>query len=462
MAVRNGASVARVFGKNRFYYRVFALAWPIVLQNFIAAFLNIIDTVMVGKLGETEIAAVGLANQYFFFFHMFLIGLCAGCSVFIAQFWGTKDTRNIRRIVGIGLGSVALVAFFFMGLGYLFSEQIIAVFNNETSVILLGAKYLRIVLAGYLFTAVTFLYSFALRSIGDTFQPMLISAAALLINVFFNYVFIFGKLGAPAMGVEGAALATVIARVVETVFLVGSVYRQRGVLAASGRELFDVNLSYIKKTYRIIFPVLLNDLCWGLAAMVYTAVYGHMGSQVVAAIQIVNSVSNLFMVVIYGISNAAAVMVGNCIGAGKVQQGKVYARKFTRLSVAIGFLLGGLLAFASPYMLRFFNVSAQALHYARIILYVVSAIFFIRVLDIILITGILRGGGDARYALLTEGFTMWFIGVPLTIGGAFLLKLPAYIVYTLAIVEEIVKCALGLRRLRSGRWIKKVTRNITG
>ena len=170
MAVKNGASVARFLGKNRFYYRVFALAWPIVLQNFIASFLNIIDTVMVGKLGETEIAAVGLANQYFFFFHMFLIGLCAGCSVFIAQFWGTKDTRNIRRIVGIGLGSVVLVAFFFMGLGYLFPEQIIALFNNETSVILLGAKYLRIVLAGYLFTAVTFLYSFALRSIGKLFS----------------------------------------------------------------------------------------------------------------------------------------------------------------------------------------------------------------------------------------------------------------------------------------------------
>ena len=413
-------------------------------------------------MGETEIAAVGLANQYFFFFNMFLIGLCASCSVFISQFWGTKDTQNIKRIVGIGLGSVVLVALFFMSLGYLFPEQIIAVFNEEASVIVLGAKYLRIVLAGYLFTGITFLYGFALRSIGNTFQPMLISAVALIVNAFFNYVFIFGKLGVPAMGVEGAALATVIARVIETVVLVGSVYRQRGVLAATGRELLDVNLNYIKikKAYRTIFPVILNDLCWGLAAMVYSAVYGRMGSQVVAAIQIVNSVSNLFMVVIYGISNATAVMVGNSIGAGKVQQGKVYAGKFARLSVVIGFLLGCLLAFTSPYILRLFNVSAQAMNYARIILYVVSVIFFIRILDVILITGILRGGGDARYALLAEGFTMWSIGVPLTIGGAFLLKLPVYIVYALAIVEEIVKCALGLRRLKSWLWMKNVTRNI--
>lgn len=461
MAVRDEALIIRIFGKKRFYQRAWILSFPIIIQNFISAFLNMVDTVMVGRLGETAIAGVGLANQYFFFFHMFLIGLCAGCSVFIAQFWGVKDIKNIKRMVGIGLGSVGLVAFFFMGIGYLFPEKIMAVFNNEAEIIELGAKYLKIVLAGYVFTGITFLYGFSLRSIGNTFQPMLISAVALLCNAFFNYVFIFGKFGAPAMGVQGAALATVLARVIECAALVGSVYWQRGILAASVRELVDSNFNYIKKAYRTIFPVVLNDLCWGLAALVYTGVYGRMGSQAVAAIQIVNTVSNLFMVVIYGISNAAAVMVGNSIGAGKVRQGRIYARRFTLLAVVVGVVLGVALALTSPYILTCFNVSRVVSDYAQIILYIISIVFIIRILDVILITGILRGGGDARYALLAEGFTMWFIGVPLTILGAFVFKLPVYIVYALAIVEEIVKGVLSLRRLRSGRWMKNVTGNIT-
>lgn len=448
---------AELFNDRDFYHQMLKLAVPIMIQNFISSFLNLIDTVMVGKLGEPEIAAVGIANQYFLFFIMFVFGMCAGCSVFISQFWGKRDIGNIKRIIGVGLGSATLVSLAFMIIGWLAPEKIIGIFNNDPQVIQLAAGYLRIVLISYVFTGITLVYNFSFRSIGNTVQPMIISGLALLCNACFNYLFIFGKLGAPAMGVDGAALATVIARVFEAVVLVGSVYWSKSTLAASVAELTDLTPEFIKNAYRIILPVVLNDTCWGLGVMVYAAVYGRMGTQAVAVVQICNTVSNLFMVVIFGMSSAAAVMVGNSIGAGDEALGRSYAKKFSILGVTAGVGLGLLLAVAAPLVLGLFNVSSEARREALMILYIISLVYFIRVFGMILIVGILRGGGDAKQAFLIEGFTMWFIGVPLTILGAFLFRLPVSSVYALAILEEIVKCILGVMRLKSGRWLKNVT-----
>jgi putative MATE family efflux protein len=359
--------------------------------------------------------------------------------------------------MGVGLISSIVISLAFVIFGASSPGKIIAMFNKDYTVIDLGGRYLRIVLVSYLFTGITFMYNFSLRSIGNAVQPMLISIVALICNAFFNYMLIFGKFGAPAMGVEGAALATVIARVTETTILVISVYTGKGVLAASIKELIDVTFDFVKKSYRTILPVILNDICWGFASLVYSVVYGRMGTQAVASIQICNTISNLFMVAVFGMSSAAAVMVGNSIGAGDEKIGRDYAKKFSILSVAVGIILGLVLAVTSPLMLNLFNVSQMVRNNSQIILYVISVIFFIRVLCIILIVGVLRGGGDAKAAFLIEGFTMWFIGVPLTILGAFVFKLPVYAVYSLAILEEATKCVMGIVRLRSGKWIKNVT-----
>ncbi|MGI6145624.1 MAG: MATE family efflux transporter [Clostridia bacterium] len=449
-----------LFADKEFYKKMLVIALPVTLQNFITSFLNMIDTVMVGKLGETEIAAVGIANQYFFLFIMLLIGLSAGSSVFIAQFWGKKDLENIKRIMGVGLSSAILVSLVFTVIGLLFPREVIALFNQDPQVITLGAGYLRIVLVSYIFTAVTFVYSFSLRSIGQAISPMVISAVALLINTFFNYMLIFGKFGAPALGVEGAALATVIARVVETMLLLAYIYSRKGVLAATLRELTDFNFEFVKKSYHTIFPVVLNEMCWGLASLVYVAVYGRMGTQAVAAIQICTTINNLFLIVAFGLASAAAVMVGNTIGAGEEQLSKDYAQRFSFLSVGAGVGLGLLLAVTSPAILSIFNVSDTVRQASQYIIYICSAIFFIRMLNINLIVGILRGGGDAKQAFIIEGFTMWFIGVPLTIVGAFVFQQPVYIVYALATIEEISKCLLCLLRLKSGLWIKNVTHHL--
>lgn len=458
--VKSAQLLAGVFNNKEFYQKMLVIALPVMIQNFISSFLNLIDTVMVGKLGEAEIAAVGIANQYFFFFNMFLIGLCAGCSVFIAQFWGKKDIANIRRILGIGLISAVLISVVFMVIGFLYPVKVMALFNHDPLVIELGAKYLKIVLCSYLFTGITFIYSFSLRSIGNAVLPMLISVLALICNAFLNYVLIFGNFGAPALGVKGAAIATLIARTVETTILVAFVYLGKGALAASFQEMTEVNFAFVKRAYHIIFPVIMNDICWGLASLVYVAVYGRMGTPEVATIQICNTINNLFLVVIFGLSSAAAVMVGNSIGEGKEWLVREYAAKYCVISVKVGLALGLIIAATSPIILNFFNVSDIVKNSSRIIIYIISAVFFIRALVIMLIVGILRGGGDATSAFLIEGFTMWFIGVPLTILGAFIFHLPVHLVYGLAVIEEITKCILALIRLKSGQWIKDVTHNI--
>ena len=412
---------------------------------------------MVGRLGEVEIAAVGTANQYFFFFMMFLVGLCGGVSVFIAQYWGKKDIESIRKVLGLGVVSIAIVTALFLVVGYANPTRVISLFSNDATVLRSGSSYLVVIMIGYLFTGITFLYSFSLRSIGQAKKPLMVNIVALFCNVFLNYTLIFGKFGAPALGVVGAAWATLISRVLEMVILLLVVYAKDGPLRASFKELFHFDLAYAKRAYQTILPVIMNDIFWGLASLVYIAVYGRLGTQAVAAIQIVNTVNNLFMVVAFGLSSAAAVLIGNAIGAGEEDRVHAFTRKFMISAVEVSLVMGAILALTSPLILNFFEVSQTVRTSAQAILYMTSIIFFIRVMGIMLVVGILRGGGDAARALLIEGFTMWCVGVPMILLGAFVLKLPVHFVYALAISEEIVKVILSLARLRSGKWIRNLT-----
>lgn len=451
-ALRTNSRVDKEFLRN-----MLKIALPIILQNLVTSSLNMIDTVMVGRLGEVEIASVGIANQYFFFYNMILIGVSAGCSVFISQYWGKRDYTNIKRILGIGLASVLFVSIVFMIVGFINPRKIISIFNKETNVIDMGGKYLYIVLFSYSFTAITYIYSFSLRSIGNTIVPLIVNIAALLCNVFFNYVLIFGKLGAPALGVEGAAIATLIARVVETIVIVFLVYKGNGVFAAKLSELKDISVQFLIKSYKIILPVLLNDVLWAMASLIYSFVYGRMGTGATAAVQICNTVSNMFMVVTFGMASASSIMVGNSIGEGKEDLTIEYSKKFMRVSLVVSIFLGLCMALATPLILSLFNVSNEVRNSTLIMLYTISLIFAIRFMGLVILVGILRGAGDAKSTLIIETATMWLIGVPLTILGAFVFRLPVHLVYALAILEEVVKFILAFKRLKSRKWINNVT-----
>lgn len=415
---------------------------------------------MIGRLGESEIAAVGIANQLFFFFTILIMGFYSGASIFISQFWGNKDEINIKRMLGLSLSIGIIISLIFTFLALVIPEAIIRIFNKDTNVVKLGSDYLRIVGISYIFTAVTLAYSSALRSIRRTILPMIVSVVALIINALFNYMLIFGNFGAPEMGVKGAALATLIARVVETLVLIIYVYIDKGTLAAGFREMLGFDRAYVVKSFRTILPVVFNEICWGLGAVVYSVAYGRIGTQAIASVQITSTISNLYMVLVFGIANASAVMVGNLIGAGEEEKGKDYAYRLSALGVITGVFIAIIIAVTARGMLNVFKVSDTVIHDSLMILYITAVIMVIRVLNIILIVGVLRGGGDAKYSLKLEAFTMWAIGVPLSFIGAIFLKLPVYWVVALLTVEEIVKCIFAVKRLISNKWINRVIHDI--
>ncbi|WP_129598372.1 MATE family efflux transporter [Anaerophilus nitritogenes] len=449
-----------LFQDKKFYQNLYKIALPIIIQNFIASSLNMVDTMMIGRVGEIQIAAVGIANQYFFLFNLLLIGICSGCGIFISQFWGKRDIVNIKKVLGMGMIAGAVLATIFTVIALYIPNQIINIFNTDPKVISEGVKYLKIVCISYIFTAITFNFGFASRCIENAILPMIVSSFALLFNTFFNYVFIFGNFGSKAMGVEGAALATLLARIIEASLLVGYIYFSKGVLAAKCSEMFSLSKDFIKKVLDTVIPVVLNEGCWGLGFVVYSVAYGRIGMQAMAAVQICNTVQNVFMVFIFGMSNASVVMIGNQIGAGHEDQAKIYAKRFSLLACLVGICLASILAISAPFILSFFNISDTVYHSALMILYINAGILLIRVFNCLLIVGILRAGGDAKRALFIEAFTMWCIGVPLAFLGAFYFKLPVHYVVALVTVEELFKFILGIPRLLSNKWIRNITENM--
>ncbi|HHT64688.1 MAG: MATE family efflux transporter [Caldicoprobacterales bacterium] len=448
-----------LFEDRKFYQTLLKLAIPIAAQNFVASTVNMVDTVMIGQLGETEIAAVGQANQLFFLFALMLFGVISGSAIYTAQYWGVRDIKNIRRVQGLALISACAVAGVFTLIALFFPMQAMRVYSKDPVVVDTGVRYLRIVGLSYIFTAVSFSYASILRSTEQPKLPMFISIISLIANAVLNYILIFGKLGSPALGVEGAALATLIARVVETALMLIIVYTGKYVPAARIRELLDVSREFTVRFFRTAVPVILNESIWALGVSIYSIVYGRIGTSAVAAVNISGTVTNLAMVLFQGMSNAAGVMIGNRIGAGEEEHAYIYAKRLLALGPALAVLMGCLLALSSGFFAGFYNVPQEVQLYAVRLLIAFSLLMPFKMFNLINIVGVLRSGGDTRYSLFLDTAGVWGIGIPLALAGGLLLQLPVYWVYFLAGLEEVFKLVLGLRRFRSRKWINNLIHN---
>ncbi|MBB6215297.1 putative MATE family efflux protein [Anaerosolibacter carboniphilus] len=447
--------------KDRNFYRtMLAIALPIALQNLISSSLNMVDTVMIGKLGETQIAAVGLANQLFFLFILLMFGINSGCAIFTAQFWGKKDIANIRRVLGLALVSGGSLSLVFACIAFFVPQFVLRLFTIDSLVIDLGSQYLKIISFSYLITTISFAYAFASRSIGQAKLPMVVSAVSLLTNTLLNYLLIFGNLGFPEMGVRGAALATVIARSVELILLLSIIYKQGDVLAGKIGELLDFEFDFVKRVYQTAIPVILNEGFWALGMTMYSVVYARISTDAVASIQIANTIQNIFMVVAMGLGNSCAVMLGNEIGAGHKEKAITYGNTFILLGTLLGAAIGGFLALVSPYILQFFNVSQRVHESAYWILMIMGVTMAIRIFNTILIIGVFRSGGDTKFSLYLEMGSVWLVGVPLAFIGALVWKLPVYWVYGLISIEELIKAFLGFPRVLSKKWVRNVVEHM--
>jgi putative MATE family efflux protein len=451
-----------MFHDKRFYKSLITIATPIIIQEFIMMFLNMVDVIMIGQLGEVSVAAVGLANQISFLLILLLFGITTGSSVFMAQYWGQKNIAGVRKVLGICLGIGLAGSLIFITAAFSIPESMLRIYSKDPEVIRLGGQYLSIVGFSYLPMVLTFSYSAALRSTENVKPPMFASIIALSLNTLLNYTLIFGNLGFPELGVQGAGIATVISRLLESTILLLIVYIKRTPAAARIRELINFNLEYLRTYFKTVLPVILNEVFWSLGITTYNIIYARINTASVAAVNIASTVESVAFVLFFGIGNACAIMVGNLIGSKKEDRAFLYARRSLVLTISGGFIIGLLVFISAGWIPSLYNVSEETLQYTHNILRIAGLTIWIRASNITLVLGILRSGGDTRYTLFIELVCIWGIGVPMALLGAFVLHMPVYWVYLLVQGEEIVKMILGITRLFSKKWIHDLSEPAAG
>jgi len=452
------------FFKDRaFFTSMFSIMIPIALQNLLINGLNFADTLMIGQLGEAEIAAVGLANQIFFLFMLTLFGIGSASAIFVAQFWGKKDIQAIRRTQGLCFTLAMVPTVIFTLAALIIPEFLLSIFSKDREVIELGASYLRVVAFSYPLTAAGFSFGNILRSIERAKIPLYASVFALISNVILNYLFIFGIGPFPALGVVGAALGTTIARIMEVVFIFILIYKKPkpgeevNPAAASWKEMTSFHIPFVKKYITVAAPVILNEMVWAFGMTIYKFVYARMGTADIAAVNIAEVVINLLFVLFFGSANAAAVMVGKAIGEGDKDKSYEYGLRFSVLGFILGIVVGALMILLSGAMVSFFSVSPEVKEAARWILIVVGFYTPFKVYNLHVVVGILRGGGDTKMSLVIDIIGVWIIGVPMALAGGLWWQYSVVVVYALVTSEEFVKSILCLYRLFSKKWINDLT-----
>lgn len=453
IARRRRISFIEFFRDKEYYRLLYKLALPIALQQFIMSSLNMVGVVMIGQLGDVPVAAVGLANQIYFLLNLMLFGITTGSAMFTAQMWGKRDVLNIRKVLGLALTLGLAAGTIFLVIAEFFPTWALSVYSQDPAVIAQGSGYLRIVGISFLLYAISYCYAIILRSTGNVQIPLLATFTSLAVNTFLSYILIFGKLGLPAMGVQGAAIGVLISRVVECVLYLWLTYRKDSPAAASLRELFSYNRDFAVRVLKPVLPVVANEILWSFGTTAYSIVYARISTDAIAAMNIVSSIDQMALVLFAGLGHACAVLVGNRIGAGEDDQAFRYAARSQALGILGAFGIGAIILVSSNSILTLYNVSPTVIDYAHRVLTILGLLLWLRVSNMILFIGIFRSGGDTRFAFVLDGVIIWVVGVPLAFAGAFLFHLPVYWVYLLVMSEEITKWALGAYRFFSRKWI---------
>ena len=437
-----------------FYKRLAAIAMPIMLQNLLQTFINMLDTIMVGRLGATEIAAVGLGNQVFFVLNMILFGISSGGSVFIAQFWGKKDIDGIKRSLGIMLFLSLIASTIFTVGAIAIPATIIGWYSPDPAVVQLGAQYLRIVGFSYIMTAISFAFTLAFRSTEHVHLPMFTTGASLLTNATFNYLFIFVF----GWGVQGAAAATVLSRAVEMVLTLGWAYAHHFEACGNLKTYFSFDRGFVAKFLKIAIPVLINETFWGLGITMQNSIFAHADTNAYTAFSITGTISQLTWVFFIGLGNGMSVIIGKFIGAGETDKAHAYARRSVWFMPLMGAAIGIFLWPLTKTLPYFFKVDPVIITSATQMLLVLMCVYPVAAFNMNWIVGVCRAGGDTVYSAICEVSCLWLISIPLGAAAAFVWKLPAVFIYLCLESEQFVKWFLGMYRVLSGKWLHDVTK----
>lgn len=440
-----------------FYRRLVKIAVPVILQSLITTGVNLVDNIMLGQLTETALSAATQANQFIGLFTFAIMGVSMGSSVLTSRYWGARDTVSLKKVITIALRFGLLLGLLFTILDVFFSRQIMRLYfkPQELAGIENGVVYLRWSAAAFFLMSISFVLTNIMRSVGLTRVPLLASVSAFSVNIGANYVLIFGKLGLPAMGVAGAALGTVIARVVETgiillFFLRNKTifYRLRDLLAPCG--------DMVGEFLRISVPVMISDSLLGLGDNTLAIIMGQIGSSFVSANSIVMMVQRISTIFITGLSFSGCFLTGQVLGEGRVDAAKKQGYTYLFLGVGVGLLAAGIIQLFSGCVIEAYNITEETKTIAYQLMNAMCICVIFRSVSSILTKGVLRGGGDTRFLLVADMTTMWCVSVPLGALAGLQLHLPAFWIYPCLYSDQMMKAVWCIFRLRSGKWIKKI------
>lgn len=445
--------------KDRFYPQILHLVIPIVIQNLLSVAVNSADVVMLNYVGQASISAVSLASNYAGVLFMVFYGLGTGATLLCAQYWGKKDLQAIRVVEGIALRFSLAITLVFSGFALAAPELMMKLFTADAELIHIGAGYLRVMSLTYLCWGIIEIYLAILRSVGRVTIAMVLNILAFSLNIFLNAVFIFGLFGAPRLGAVGVAIATALSRVIE---LLGCIFVSLVLckdLKLNPAYMFIRSRALLKDFISLSLPALGNDLSWSVAFSMYSVILGHLGTDAVAANSLVVVVRNLGTVLCFGTASAGGILLGNVMGEGNMKTAKEYASKLLKLTILTGAVGGVIILIATPFVLGFASLSNTAMYYLKYMLLINSYYVMGAAVNTTLIAGVFRSGGDTRFGLVCDTVDMWCYAVPLGFFAAFVLKLPVLIVYFLLCTDEFVKWPWVIKRYRSGKWLKNITRD---
>ena len=449
-----------------FYKGVFALALPIALQSLISIGVNMLDTIMVGSLGENALSATSLANSFISIYHIFCMGLGMGASVLVSRYWGMKKAadgheeeagRALKQTVCLMLRITVGLAALFALATLLMPDVLMKMYTNDSEIIRLGDIYFRWSVITYFFLGTGLVSTIVLRSVGQVKLPLYVSIGAFFVNLGANYAFIFGKFGAPRMEVAGAALGTLIARLFEAAMILGYLFGVDKKIRFRVRDLFMKTSSLIGEYIRISIPVLVSDAILAIGNNSVAMVIGHLGAAFVAANAITSVTQQLSTVVIQGVSQAGAIVTGQTLGLGNRHKTMDQGWMFLGLGFALGALSAVFIMAVSHPIISTYNVSEETVHIAGQLMAAISVIIIFRATNSIMTKGVLRGGGDTKMLMLADNIFLWVLSIPFGILAGFVFHWPAFWIYVALKSDDIVKTFWCIGRLRSEKWIKKIS-----
>ena len=430
------------------------LALPIALQQFMTALVGACDAIMLGKLSQDAMSAVSLATQVTFVFNLFMFAFMAGENMFVAQYYGKGDYTGISQVFSLVTKICGCIAVVFLAGTLFFPEQLMRILTNEETLIVLGSEYLRVIGISYVFSGIAQTFLAIMKNCGAVNMSTLINGVMVILNIALNAVFIFGLSGFPKMGIKGAALATVLATVVQFLWSVGYVLcRIRAVkfsLRSCEKKLFG---RFWQKTV----PLLINNLAWGIGFFMYSVIMGHLGTDAVAANGIANISKNLVVCFCLGLGNAGSIIAGNRLGADRLQEAKEVGETLTKTAIIAGIVSGLVLIALSPFITKMVDLTPTARGYLQKMLLISSYYIAGKSVNCMTIGGIFAAGGDSKFGMLCDSVTLWCIIVPLGCICAFILKLPVMVVYFVLNLDEIIKLPVVYKHYKKYKWIKNLT-----